>query len=54
MKKFLLFIVAALLTFAFVACKDDNPSQSSDDLPHSSVPSSDENSEWGDIEFPRP
>ena len=65
MRKSLLFIMTILLTFAFVACTNDNLPQTSDDsqgssvsssdkLPDSSVSSSEENSEWGDIDFPRP
>lgn len=60
MRKIWLAIVTILFTFALVACTNDNSPQTSDNLPESSpapessVPPSDENSEWEDIEFPRP
>ena len=66
MRKIWLAIVTILFTFALVACTNDNSPQTSDNLPESSpapessvppessLPPSDENSEWEDIEFPRP
>ncbi len=66
MRKIWLTIITVLLAFAFVACTNDDSSQPSDDLPQSSsvpessslpenpLPPNNENSEWEDIEFPRP
>ena len=54
MKRVFLLIATFLLTLVFVSCTNTDTPSSSESLQGGLDSSSDEDSEWGDIEFPRP